>query len=122
MSESLADPVAQIEALEDEVAGLRGQVNRESIEFLEALAKLRQDFESSRKEILKRLDRFEELWVQQHGIKVRCPVCKGSGECPGDGGNCYGCAGTGYERVFEGKLPKPKKKKKKKKKKKPDAT
>lgn len=115
MSESLTDPQAEIEALEAEVANLRQQLNREVVAFTDSISKLRLEYEAERKGIVERLDRFEALWVQQHGRKVKCFVCKGSGECPSDGGNCYVCAGTGYERVFDGKLPKPKKKKRKKK-------
>lgn len=59
MSESLADPSAQIEALENEVANLRQQLNREVAQTAEAIGKIRQELETDRKGILERLTRLE---------------------------------------------------------------
>jgi len=59
MSESLADPSAQIEALENEVANLRQQLNREVAQTAEAIGKIRQELKSDRKGILERLTRLE---------------------------------------------------------------
>jgi len=59
MSESLADPSAQIEALENEVANLWQQLNREVAQTAEAIGKIRQELKSDRKGILERLTRLE---------------------------------------------------------------